>query len=128
MQYPTPAVFQDIFETTDNFNDETNRWLQQVALQADFGKIILGFLLECMRAGDRQVLQLLPLPETICMEDGFEFNLSKSESTLEAGDDLVIELEKILELMSLSYKDRSAELIPDFFIKKWTSGKCKNCL
>lgn len=126
MEYPTPAVFQDIFENTDNFNEETNRWLQQVALQAEFGKLILDFLLKCLQTGDRQILQLLPLPEIICTEDGFKFTLSESETAFEAGGDLVIELEEVLKLMSLSYKDRSQELFPDFSIKKWANNECKN--
>lgn len=126
MQYPTPALFKDIFETTNDFDEQTNRWLLQVALQAEFGKIVLAFILERLQAGDRQILQLLPLPATILTEDGFEFNLSNSRRAFEAEGDLIIELEEVLELMSLSSKNRSQELLPDFFIKKWTSNEFRN--
>lgn len=126
MKYPTPLIFKDIFEATDDFDEQTNRSLLQVALQAEFGKIILAFILERLQAGDRQILQILPLPETICTEDGFEFTLSNSRIAFEAGDDLIIESEEVLELMSLSSKNRSQELLPDFFIKKWTSGEFRN--
>lgn len=128
MQYPSPALFKDIFETTDNFNNQTNRWLLQVALQAEFGKIVLAFILERLQAGDRQNLQLLPLPKTILTEDGFEFTLSDSRRAFEAGGDLIIELEEVLELMSLSCKNRSQELLPDFRVKTWTSGRYSNYL
>lgn len=126
MRYPTPLIFKDIFEGTDNFNDQINRSLLQIALQAEFGKTLLTFILDCLQAGDRQILQILPLPETICTEDGFEFILSNSKMAFEAGGDLIIELEEVLELMSLSSKNRSQELLPDFFIKKWTSGEFRN--
>lgn len=54
MEYSTPLIFRDIFENSDRFNGETNRWLEQISLQVEFGRVTLAFLLEQLRKGDLQ--------------------------------------------------------------------------
>ncbi len=72
MKYPTPLIFKDLFENSESFSDETNHWLEQISLQAKFGKLALAFLIEQLRTGDSEILQRLPIPKTILTEDGYK--------------------------------------------------------
>ncbi len=119
MEYPTPSTFKDIFEDSDDFNDETNRWLEQISLQAEFGRLTLAFLLERLREGDLQILQKFPIPKIIRTEDGYEFMLSSSQKEFEAKGDLIIGLEEVLELMFLTSKKRAEEIFPYFSVNEW---------
>ena len=119
MKYPTPSMFEDIFENSDGFNDETNRWLSQIALQAEFGRLALIFALRRLREDELEILQNFPIPKTIYTEDGYEFMLSSSRKEFEAKDDLVMGLEEILELMALTPKERVEEIFPHFSVNEW---------
>ncbi len=119
MEYPTPPIFKNIFEDSKGFNDETNRWLSQIALQAEFGRLVLVFVLERLREDNLQILQKFPIPKTIRTEDGYEFMLSSSRKEYEAVGDLIMGLEEILELMALTYKERAEEIFPYFSVNEW---------
>lgn len=119
MKYPTPSIFEDIFENSESFNDETNRWLEQISLQAEFGRLALAFLLEQLRESDFQSLQKFTIPKTLRTEDGYEFMLSISRKEFKAKGDLTIGLKEILELMLLTSKERAEEIFPYFSVKEW---------
>lgn len=121
MKYPTPLLFRGIFENSESFNDETNRCLEQISLQAEFGRLALIFVLECLRDNDCQLLQTFSIPKTIRTEDGYEFTLSSSRNEFEAKDDLIIELKEVLQLMSLTHIERAEEIFPYFSVEQWTN-------
>lgn len=123
MKYPTPSIFKDVFENSNDFNDETNRWLEQISLQAEFGRLALAFLLEKLREGDLQILQQFPIPQIIRTEDGYKFMLSNSLKDFEAKGDLIVELEEVLELMKLTYKARAEAIFPYFSVDEWTKDR-----
>ena len=119
MKYPTPSIFEDIFEDSNHFDEETNRLLSQITLQAEFGRLTLAFLLEQLREDNLQILQSFPIPKTIHTEDGYKFILSSCRKEFIAKGDLIIGLEEVLKLMSLTYKERTEEIFPYFSINEW---------
>lgn len=119
MKYPTPSLFREIFENSESFDEETNRCLEQISLQAEFGRLVLMFMLKSLKKGKFLVLQNFPIPKTIRTEDGYEFTLANTLQKFEAKNDLIVELEEILKLMSLTCSDRAEEMFPYFSVSEW---------
>lgn len=126
MKYPTPSIFKNIFEDSDDFNEETNRWLEQIALQSEFGRLVLKFVLEGLKKGEFIVPQNFPIPKAIHTEDGYKFTLSNNLQEFQANGDLTIELEEVLKLMSLTCLDRAEDIFPYFSVKEWASHPFPN--
>ncbi len=49
--------------------------------------------------------------------------LSPSQREFKAKGGLSIDLEEVLELMTLSYKERAEDIFPYFSVKEWTIAR-----
>lgn len=118
--YPMPEEFHQILGDTKT-NDEANRALQQIALQSQIGQKLLVVVVQQLQQGKCEILKLVPIPKTICTEDGWEFHLDIAQQLYETADGSNIGLLEVLHLLSLRGEERNAELFPNFQVLEWTN-------
>ena len=96
--------------------------LHQLALQANFGKILVQQLIERYSAADPLTFEGTPLPSVIKAADGRSFRLSPDKTEYNAADGSRFTLIQLLRWIAMSPQERASEPFPQFEVAEWIIG------